>query len=509
MAGTRSTMPNGLAGLLACLTASERAELDALLTGRTPLWRPLPGPQRTAYDSVADVLFYGGAAGGGKTDLLLGLAATQHRRTVVFRREYAQLTALADRAQALYGGAGRYHAQSRTWRLGGDRTIEFAAVQRPGDERRFQGRPHDLKAFDELTHFLEAQFRFLVGWLRSTDPAQRRGDVAPGNPPTDAAGEWVIRFWAPWLDPQAPRPAAPGELRWFVTTGGVDEEVEGPGPVAHAGGTLTPQSRTFVRARVEDNPYLMAAGYRETLQSLPEALRVRLLEGSFAAGLKDDPWQVVPTAWIRAAQRRWHDGPAPGPLTAVGVDVARGGADRTVLSPRHGAWFARQQVHPGAETPDGPHVAALVARLLTGTAVANVDVIGVGGSVVDHLRGHGLAVQALNAAAGTTARDRTGELGFANRRSEWWWRLREALDPDHGEGLALPDDRGLLAELAAPRWKLAARGIQVEGKDDVRRRLGRSPDRADAITYALVPPPAPVPGLANDRELIRENPWRL
>ena len=111
--------------------------------------------------------------------------------------------------------------------------------------------------------------------------------------------------------------------------------------------------------------------------------------------------------------------------------------------------------------------------------------------------------------AASRARERTGELGFANRRSEWWWRLREALDPDYGEALALPDGRALLAELAAPRWRLAARGIQVEGKPETQRRLGRSPDLADAVVYALVTPRPHLPGLRPDDELWRENPWRL
>jgi hypothetical protein len=74
---------------------------------------------------------------------------------------------------------------------------------------------------------------------------------------------------------------------------------------------------------------------------------------------------------------------------------------------------------------------------------------------------------------------------FVNRRAEWWWKLREALDPATGEDLALPPDQGLLADLCAPRWKLSARGVQVESKEDIIKRLGRSPDRGDSAAYAL------------------------
>ena len=71
-------------------------------------------------------------------------------------------------------------------------------------------------------------------------------------------------------------------------------------------------------------------------------------------------------------------------------------------------------------------------------------------------------------------------------RAELWWRMREALDPMNAQPIALPPDNGLRADLAAPRWKLAAAGIQVEAKADMAKRLGRSPDRGDAVCMALI-----------------------
>lgn len=489
------------------MTAQERAELDRLLTNEP--WRPLPGPQSAAYRSEADILLYGGAAGGGKTDLLLGVALTQHRRSILFRREYAQLRAIEERARELIGSRGRYSPGGRLWRFDGGRTLEFGAVQRPGDERRFQGRPHDLKAFDEITHFRESQFRFLTGWLRSADPGQRCRVIAAGNPPTDAGGDWVIRFWAPWLDPKHPRPAAPGELRWFAMAGGEEVEVEGPEPFDHRGERVAPRSRSFVAARVEDNPFLMQAGYKATLQALPEPLRSQMLLGAFGAGRPDDPWQVVPTAWAVAAQARWRpDGRPPGMLTALGVDVARGGRDRTVLTARAGVWVAPQILEAGADTPDGGAVVARIVRCLAEDKGARaeaprgeakvpvlIDVIGVGAAVYDLARERGLAAVALNGAAASPARDRSGQLGFANRRAEWWWRLREALDPEAGDGLALPPEPELLADLSAPRWRLTAAGIRIEGKDEIIRRIGRSPDRGDSLAYALADPGSGRPAL--------------
>ena len=486
---------NVLIASLACLTPQECAELDRLLAAE--IWAPLPGPQSDAYLSPADVLLYGGAAGGGKTDLLLGLALTQARRAILFRREFAQLKAIEDRAREMIGSSGRYTASTRVWRFPGRRMLEFGAVQHPGDERKYQGRAHDLKAFDEITAFTEMQFRFLIGWNRTSDKAQRCRVVAAGNPPTGSEGDWIIRYWAPWLDHQHPNPAASGELRWFASIDGKEIEVESGATIKVKGEAIQPRSRAFIRARVEDNPYLMAAGYKAVLQSLPEPLRTQMLQGDFGASQADDPLQVIPTAWVAAAQARWRDDGAEGPVDAIGIDVARGGQDRTVISLRHGAWAAPQLCYPGSATPDGPSVLALALAAGSGSdALLQIDVIGVGASVYDTARAQGLRALGLNGAEASAARDRTGRLGFLNRRAEWWWHLREALDPDRGEDLALPPDRELLADLVAPRWRLSSRGIQVESKDEIRARIGRSPDKGDSLVYAFAQPPQPAGLLA-------------
>lgn len=450
-------------------------------------WAPQPGPQAEAYHSPADVLFYGGAAGGGKTDLLLGLAHTQHRHAIIFRREYTSLRGLEDRTRELFAGKGQYSSQNHTWRLDDGCVIEFGAVQYERDVATFQGRPHDFIGFDEVAHFSEAQFRFLQGWLRTTRPNQRTRVVAAGNPPTDAQGDWVLRYWAPWLDPLHPNPAEPGELRWFATLEGKDVELEDGTPFEHRGDLIRPLSRSYIPAKIDDNAFLIATGYKAQLQSLPEPLRTQMLEGNFGVSLDDDPWQVIPTQWVIAAQARWTE-VAPGPMDALGVDVARGGQDRTILAPRHGHWFGRLQAHPGSSTPDGQTVVGLIAGAITGAPSINVDVIGVGSSVTDLARQQGLKVRACNGAAGTRARDKDGNLGFANCRAYWYWKLREALDPVSGEGLALPPDRELRHDLCSVRWRLTSRGIQAEAKDEIRARVGRSPDKGDAIVYAFAPP---------------------
>jgi hypothetical protein len=95
----------------------------------------------------------------------------------------------------------------------------------------------------------------------------------------------------------------------------------------------------------------------------------------------------------------------------------------------------------------------------------------------------------LNGAAASTGKDRSGLLKFFNRRAEFHWRMREALDPDAEVPMALPPDPELLADLTAPRWWLTKSGIQVEPKADIKKRIGRSPDKGEAVMYANIDTP--------------------
>lgn len=478
------------------LSPAERAEVDRLIAvdvAATP-WRPLidtvdpsrPTPQRMAYELLADITLYGGSAGGGKSDLLIGLAVTAHTSSIIFRREGSQHKANIDRIGAILRTRDGWNSQQHRWTFAPGRALDLGGVKDAGDEATYQGQPHDLIGFDEVTQFLESQFRFLIGWNRSTVPNQRCRVVAASNPPTAPEGEWVKRFWGPWLDDQHSNPAAPGELRWFIMTEDGDKEVDGPEPVTVNGEELIPRSRTFIPSSVDDNPFLRSTGYKSVLMGLPEPLRSQMLRGDFNAGGEDNPWAVIPTAWIKAAQERWNATPRPDrKLDALGVDPSRGGRDATVIAKRYGDWFGPLISEPGAEVLDGPSCAALVMNHLKDGAPAFVDVIGIGSSVYDHLHGNAVNVVAVNSSEASFKTDKTGKLNFVNKRAELWWKMREALEPDQLHAICLPPDPGLLADLAAPRWKLTARGIQVKSKQDIQKRLGRSTDKGDAVCYAL------------------------
>jgi hypothetical protein len=478
-----------IADLLPYLTPAERAEFDDFLA-TDAIWRPLPGPQTLAYYSKADVIGYGGAAGGGKTDLAVGKALTQHRKVAIFRRVGTELTAIEDRFTEIIGNNNGYNSQKKIWRnpVPGVQ-LEFGSVPNLGDEKNYQGRPKDLLVLDEAANFLEEQARFLMGWVRTVVKSQHCQTLMCFNPPTSAEGRWIVDFFAPWLDKKHPSPAKPGELRYFAMIDGHEIETANGDVFEHGGETITPQSRTFIPSRIRDNPYLMGTNYMATLQAMPEPLRSQMLHGDFEAGMEDDPWQVIPTAWVSAAMERWRVLSPKPPMDSVGVDVARGGRDNTIIARRHGMWFDVALVYPGSQTPDGPTVAGLTLAATRDGAPQHIDVIGVGSSPYDFLNNARQHVIGVNVAEKSLGFDQSGRLRFFNLRSELWWRMREALDPANNTGIALPEDAQLLGDLCAPIWRLSGAAIQVESRDDIEKRIGRSPDWASAYILALMDTP--------------------
>lgn len=479
----------------------ERARLSVI--DRQVAWAPQPGPQLEAFVCKADQLLYGGAAGGGKTALGIGLALTKHRRTLFVRREATQLQPVVDELMGLLRSRSGFNGQERIWRLPGGRQIQFGGVPYPGDETKFQGNPRDLLVVDEAANLLELQVRFLLGWLRSVDRRQRVRALLCSNPPTSAEGEWLIRWFAPWLDPAYPAPAAPGELRWCAMIDGAEQWVDGPEVILHKGERIRPISRTFIPSRVADNRYLAATNYVRQLQALPEPLRSQMLQGDFTAGRSDDEWQVIPSAWVKAAVQRWRRGDeaAKAPVSSVGVDPSRGVDEATIVARRLWRFDEIVTVKPDAGgTVTGGAVAKKTMDVAGDDAPVHVDPIGVGASTVDHLEPFlGKRVVPVNGAAASTEKDFSGNLKFANLRAQVWWRFREALAPERAAKIALPPDQRLYADLCAPRYRLTARGLLIEDKEQIKARIGRSPDRGDAVVLCAMRTPVMVDQRTGER----------
>jgi hypothetical protein len=469
---------------------AELARLAAPALGKA--WTPQAGPQTEAYFSEADLLLYGGAAGGGKSDLILGLALNDHQKSVIFRQQTKDVSGLEDRIEEIAGASGLNRAD-HFWR-NGDQKIEFGHLEKPGAEKGWQGRPHDLIGFDEGAQISPAKMHFVMGWLRSVDPHQRCRVVIGSNPPIGGDGDYLMEWFGPWLDPLHPLfPTKPGELRWAVFVGRLEEIrsvwVDGPDPVLIEGEMRLPRSRTFIPAKLSDNAYLRDTEYAAQLDSMPEPMRTALKTGNFLAGREDHEYQVIPSDWIEAAMQRWEARKSevpPGPMDAMGVDVAQGGKDKTTLARLYGAWFNTIISANGADTKDGADVGGLVIKHRRDGAHITVDGTGGwGGDTVGFLKRENkinASVIVFSSASGATAKD--SHIPFANLRAEMFWRFREALEPKSGENICLPRSARLKAQLTSIRWKLQGQKILIESKDDIRARTGTSPDEADAVVMA-------------------------
>lgn len=212
--------------------------------------------------------------------------------------------------------------------------------------------------------------------------------------------------------------------------------------------------------------------------------RVRVL-GEFAD--RDDG--LIPMSWVSQAQRRWQDWHdagqhEPGGRRIISVDPAWLGEDMTAFAIRE-ADIVRE-VRRYARYDTTQTTALVENELLWPRSMSIVDVVGVGAGVVDQLRAHRRSVVPFNGAMATRRRDSTGQWRFRNQRSAAWYSLRELLDPALGATLALPPDDSLEADLTTPGYAPATGGYYVvESKDDIRKRLGRSPDVGDAVAQAM------------------------
>ena len=502
----------GLTPIQRVTNSIEEFLLDGYEPDTKPLWTPnppiggQPNPQQLAVESEADELFYGGAAGGGKTDLMLGLAFTQHKRSIIFRRVYPNLKAIIDRSYNIAGEHGTFNLQHKRWTLP-DKLVDFGAMQYEKDKKSYQGQPYDFYGFDEVPEFTRTQFQFVIAWNRSTDPQQRCRVVVAGNPPIDDAGSWVIEEFAPWLDDTFGDPAEPGELRWYYRDADKLVWLRSGKPVKVGHETIYPRSRTFIPARLSDNPHLSTdSAYTAVLQALPEPLRSQLLYGDFGASSEQDPWQVIPTEWVQMAQKRWAESSRPQVrLSGVGVDCARGGGDKTVIAKRYDDWI-EYRAYRGVDTPDGPSVAAKVTENVSHDAMPPfivIDVIGIGSSVYDTLediyaKSPNIRVVPLNVSERSEFLDISGALKMRNKRAEMYWRMREALDPAHGSLICLPPDKEVIADLCAAKYKYTPSGVLIESKDEIKARIGRSPDVGEAIMMTMMGPVREYGGVSVD-----------
>ncbi len=271
--------------------------------------RPQQGPQEAFLATPADVAFYGGAAGGGKSWALL-LEPLRHKKNsqfacVIFRRTYPQVTnpgGLWDESVKLYPQAGATPRQSElSWRFPSGATVRFAHLQHETNRLDWQGAQIPLLGFDELTHFTRSQFFYMLSRNRSVSGVRPyiRATCNP-VPDDDETGGWIHEFisWYIGEDGYA-IPERSGVLRWFVNVGNTLRWADDPAELAAKYPDATPKSFTFIRSSLFDNQILMQQdpGYLANLQALPLVDRERLLGGN---------WKIKPAAG-KVFNRSWFE----------------------------------------------------------------------------------------------------------------------------------------------------------------------------------------------------------
>lgn len=269
---------------------------------------PQKGPQEKFLATSADICIYGGAAGGGKTFGLL-LDALRYKdnknfNAVIFRRDYTQATSpggLWDSSKKIYSyvkGSCPLKTPKLHWIFPSGASVNFAHLKTDEDCLSWQGSQMTMLGFDELTHFSEYQFFYMLSRNR-TDSGIAPYVRATCNPDADS---WVAEFIKWWLDQETgyPIPERSGKLRWMVrlneTIHWFDNKQEAVDAAIENGmdrekALIMAKSVTFIASTLQDNKILMKndPSYMANLLALALVERERLLYGNWkikaAAGL--------------------------------------------------------------------------------------------------------------------------------------------------------------------------------------------------------------------------------
>jgi len=266
----------------------------------TELWGP---HKRQAYAMRcdADQIFYGGAAGGGKTDFSLGLNIRgvmdwgKAWRAIIFRKTYPQLEQLITRGRELFVPMGaRYNESRRIFLFPNGAEVRLRNLERDIDVERYQGHQYCLIVFDELGHWrTDYCWTYMASRNRSPEgvPCQMVGTGNPGGP----GHAWIKNMFIDGFRP---------DIKYRI-------------PVVYdkEAGKWEYISRCFIPSRLEDNPTLINKDphYKTTLLSLPEHIRRALYGGDWDVfgGQVFDEWRrerhvIKPFAMSQDGWRRFY-----------------------------------------------------------------------------------------------------------------------------------------------------------------------------------------------------------
>lgn len=477
--------------------------------------RPQPGYQVAFLKSAADITIGGGAAGAGKTfSLLLDMlynAENPNYSAVFFRRTTPELTAIGgawETAMDLYSRTvgGTPNLSSMTWTFPRKGTgtkfckIKFGHLQYDQDKETHKSAQYPVIYFDELTTFLESQFWFLMSRNRAADAGVRPYVKATTNPQSNG---WVKRLISWWLYPDNyedstkagyPIPERDGKIRWFyrldqdtMIWGDSREEVFAK---VHRISDNDPKliwdmtkSLTFIHGSIFGNLELMKNNpqYLGNLQSMGDQERSQLLDGN---------WRVVDDADILFGYASLMDmreadyvaagkGPNEHYITA---DIALEGSDLFVV----GVWSGWRLIHVETRTKtDGPQILKIIQDLARQYRVPRSNIAfdrdGVGDALTGFLAGaYGLRSQSVPMAE---KEENTKTPAYENLRAQLVFRTQKMV----GRGMVYVAPSvsefhfdKITEELRTFRKKQTTAGkLAVSRKDEIKARLGHSPDYAD------------------------------
>ncbi|WP_187269997.1 terminase large subunit domain-containing protein [Pontibacter qinzhouensis] len=464
----------------------------------------------------ADIAIGGAAAGVGKTFSLLvePLRHVQNPKFtgVIFRRTSPQIRmsgGLWDASQDLYYHAGGAPRETfLDWAFPSGAKIDFEHLQYESDKLNYQGSEIVFIGFDELTHFSESMFFYMLSRNRSTSgikPYIR----ATCNPDPDS---WVANFISWWIDQDeiledgTPNPnfgypikERVGKLRYFTRDGNAyvwgdtAQEVKDRCPHIYTAelADTDPKSVTFIPGSIYDNKILLKSdpGYLGNLMTLDEATQAALLRGNWKVKLSGD--SLILNDRINDLYTNTH---IPLGKKYITVDAARFGSDLAVIKVWDGwrlvdvAWFPISSTAEIAE-----QVKVFEKRYAVPRSQTVCDADGIGGGVVDQLPGMHSFIN-----NGTPLEVEIGgkkvKPNFFNLKTQCYYYVADKINkaevyvvPEVAERvISNKGSQKRLREYINEELRAIKKGAQdmdgkkkINSKEEQKNILGRSPDFAD------------------------------
>lgn len=450
------------------------------------IWEPQK-IQKKLLESCHDEILFGGAKGGGKTDVLLFDAVRFIKepgyKAIILRRTFPRLREIINRSMVFRKMGGVYNRSEKVWRFPSGSQLFFGHCQNEGDELNYQGHQYHYIGFDQVEEFTEDMFNIISACGRKVDdiPVRIRCTANPGG-----IGQlWVKRRW---LDGKEPNKT------YFVT-----QEVQGK---------LIKRSMKFIPSNIYDNEILTRKNpeYIAYLLNLPEKFRRMYLEGDF--NIEDAPDQLITYEMLKKVNiaaklkeekngvedpgfsgRQWSEIRRGGTVDEIflGVDVARFGDDSTEIAFVKGNSLIKIETYT---KKDINQTAQILLRKIREDKIKpeniGIDTVGLGAGVYDIIRSNGFRVNEIISGGGPI--ELWGEnYRFRNLRCQMHWHFRELLR--EGNFSINIHDRELEEEMLSVRYEISSeKMITIEAKEEIKKRIGRSTNKHDAVVYAAFVP---------------------